>query len=143
MNGGTILLVEDNPDDVALTIRALDRNNIRNEIVTAADGEQALRLLHDEGLRPALVLLDLKLPGLGGLDVLDRIRADDRTALVPTVILTSSREEEDVLGGYRRGANSYIRKPIDFAQFVDVVRQVGLYWLLLNEAVPTAGDRAG
>lgn len=136
MNDGTILLVEDNPDDVTLTLRALSRNNISNEVVVASDGQEALRLVHDEGLRPALILLDLKLPRLGGLDVLDRLRADDRTKLVPTVILTSSREDEDVLGGYRRGANSYIRKPIDFAQFVDVVRQVGLYWLLLNEPVP-------
>ena len=142
MNGGSILLVEDNPDDVELALRALDRNNIRNEVVIATDGEQALRLLFGEGLRPALVLLDLNLPGVGGLDVLDRIRDDHRTALVPTVILTSSREDEDVLGGYRHGANSYIRKPIDFARFVEVVRQVGLYWLLLNEAAPAAGEPA-
>jgi len=142
MNNGPILLVEDNPDDVALTLRALSRNNIGNEVVVAEDGEEALRQLLGEGLRPALILLDLKLPRLDGLEVLARLRADPATHLLPTVILTSSREEDDVVCGYERGANSYIRKPIDFAEFVDVVRQVGLYWLLLNEPVPSvAGAR--
>jgi len=136
MNAGPILLVEDNPDDVALTLRALERNNITNEVVLAEDGERALALLFDEHLHPALILLDLKLPKVDGLEVLERLRADPATHVVPTVILTSSREEEDVVSGYELGANSYIRKPVDFAQFVDVVRQVGLYWLLLNEPVP-------
>lgn len=131
-----ILLVEDNLDDVALTERAFERNNIENELVVARDGEEALRMLHDEDLQPALVLLDLKLPKLGGLEVLQRMRGDERTKLIPTVVLTSSREEEDVVDTYRLGANSYIRKPVEFASFVDAVRQVGLYWLLLNEPVP-------
>jgi two-component system response regulator len=130
-----ILLVEDNPDDIALTKRALERNDIRNPLVVAHDGEEALRALAD-GLRPALVLLDLKLPKVGGLEVLDRMNADDRLRLLPTVVLTSSREEEDVMTGYRLGANSYIRKPVDFADFVEVVRHIGLYWLTVNEPIP-------
>ena len=138
MNSGVILLVEDNPDDVELTLRALSRNNIQNEVVVATDGAEALRLLFEDRVRPALILLDLKLPKVGGLEVLERIRTDGGLALTPTVVLTSSREEEDVLSGYRLGANSYIRKPIDFARFVEVVRQVGLYWLLVNEPVPAA-----
>ena len=131
-----ILLVEDNPDDVALTQRAFERNNIENELLVATDGEQALHLLLEEGVLPALVLLDLKLPKVGGLEVLQRLRADERTSLIPIVVLTSSREEEDVLEGYRHGANSYIRKPVAFDAFLDAVRNVGLYWLLLNEPVP-------
>jgi two-component system response regulator len=138
MNTDPILLVEDNPDDVTLTLRALSRNNIGNEVVVAGDGEEALRLLFENGLRPALVLLDLKLPKLGGLEVLERIRAAEPTRLLPVVVLTSSREEEDVVAGYLNGANSYIRKPVAFGEFVDVVRQVGLYWLLLNEPVPAS-----
>jgi two-component system response regulator len=130
-----ILLVEDNPDDIALTKRALERNDIRNPLVVAHDGEEALRALAG-GLRPALVLLDLKLPKVGGLEVLDRMNADDRLRLFPTVVLTSSREEEDVVTGYRLGANSYIRKPVDFADFVEVVRHIGVYWLTVNERPP-------
>jgi two-component system response regulator len=133
-----ILLVEDNPDDVALTQRAFARNNIQNEIVVARDGEEALRLLED-GLVPSLILLDLKLPKLGGLEVLDRMHADQRLRMIPTVVLTSSREEEDVVEAYGLGANSYIRKPVDFAGFVDTVRHVGLYWLIVNEAPPIEG----
>jgi two-component system response regulator len=133
-----ILLIEDNPDDQALTMRALKKNNIANEIVTAADGAVALELLHGQDARglPALVLLDLKLPKIDGLEVLRRLRADARTALVPVVILTSSKEEQDLISSYKLGANSYIRKPVDFQQFVDAVKQVGMYWLMLNESPP-------
>jgi two-component system, response regulator len=139
-----ILLVEDNADDEALTLRALTRNNIGNEVVVARDGVEALDWLfatgpfHSRDIRqqPALVLLDLKLPKLDGLDVLRRIREHPETRLVPVVILTSSREEQDRLRGYLGGANSYIRKPIDFAHFVEAVRQLGLYWLVLNEPPP-------
>jgi len=139
-----ILLVEDSADDEALTLRALTRNNIGNEVVVARDGEEALEWLfatgrhaeRDHRQQPALVLLDLKLPKIDGLEVLRRIRARVETRLVPVVILTSSREEQDRLRGYLNGANSYIRKPIDFAHFVEAVRQVGLYWLVLNEPAP-------
>ena len=140
-----ILLVEDNADDEALTLRALTRNNIGNEVVVARDGEEALEWLQCTGRyehrdrrdQPALVLLDLKLPKIDGLEVLRRIRENADTRLVPVVILTSSREEQDRLHGYLSGANSYIRKPIDFAHFVEAVRQVGLYWLVLNEPPPS------
>jgi two-component system response regulator len=139
-----ILLVEDNPDDEALTLRALSRNNISNEVVVARDGEEAVDWLfrtgpfqsRDPRQQPALVLLDLKLPKLDGLEVLRRIREHPDTRLVPVVILTSSRQEQDRLRGYLNGANSYIRKPIDFAHFVEAVRQLGLYWLVLNEPPP-------
>lgn len=139
-----ILLVEDNADDEALTLRALTRNNIGNEVIIARDGEEALEWLEctgryatrDPRSQPALVLLDLKLPKVDGLEVLRRIRENADTRLVPVVILTSSREEQDRLHGYMNGANSYIRKPIDFAHFVEAVRQVGLYWLVLNEPPP-------
>jgi two-component system response regulator len=139
-----ILLVEDNTDDEALTLRALARNNIGNEVVVARDGEEALEWLFAEGRyasrdaheHPALVLLDLKLPKIGGLEVLRRMRENATTKLIPVVILTSSREEDDRLKGYSNGANSYVRKPIDFAHFVEAVRQVGLYWLVLNEPPP-------
>jgi two-component system, response regulator len=139
-----ILLVEDNADDEALTLRALARNNIGNEVVVARDGEEALDWLfcvgrhaqRDPRDQPALVLLDLKLPKVDGLEVLRRIREHPDTKLVPVVILTSSREEMDRLQGYSNGANSYVRKPIDFAHFVEAVRQVGLYWLVLNEPPP-------
>jgi two-component system, response regulator len=139
-----ILLVEDNADDEALTLRALTRNNIGNEVVVARDGEEALDWLfctgkyeaRDPRQQPALVLLDLKLPKVDGLEVLKRIRDHAETRLVPVVILTSSREEQDRLRGYLNGANSYIRKPIDFAHFVEAVRQLGLYWLVLNEPPP-------
>ena len=144
MSRKVILLVEDSADDEALTLRALSRNNIGNEVVVARDGEEALEWLfatgrhadRDNREQPALVLLDLKLPKIDGLDVLRRIRERAETRLVPVVILTSSREEQDRLRGYLSGANSYIRKPIDFAHFVEAVRQVGLYWLVLNEPPP-------
>jgi two-component system, response regulator len=139
-----ILLVEDNADDEVLTLRALSRNNIGNEVIVARDGEEALDWLfctgghqsRDPRQQPALVLLDLKLPKVDGLEVLKRIREHAETRLVPVVILTSSREEQDRLRGYINGANSYIRKPIDFAHFVEAVRQLGLYWLVLNEPPP-------
>jgi two-component system response regulator len=140
MSQKIILLIEDNPDDEALTLRALSKNNIMNEVVVARDGQQALDYFFDENAStrpmPAVVLLDLKLPKIDGLEVLRRIRADQRTCLQPIVILTSSREEQDIVNGYRLGANSYIRKPVDFTQFMDSVRQLGLYWLVLNEATP-------
>jgi CheY-like chemotaxis protein len=144
MTQKVILLVEDNTDDEALTLRALARNNIGNQVVVARDGEEALEWLFGEGRytgrdvhdQPALVLLDLKLPRIGGLEVLRRLRENPATKLIPVVILTSSREEDDRLRGYRNGANSYVRKPIDFAHFVEAVRQVGLYWLVLNEPPP-------
>lgn len=144
---GTILLVEDNPDDEALTLRALKKNNIRNEVVVARDGVEALDWMFATGPHtgrdvetlPAVVLLDLKLPKIDGLEVLRRIRADERTRLAPVVILTSSREEQDLVNGYRLGANSYIRKPVDFSQFMEAVKQLGLYWLVLNEGVTRTG----
>jgi two-component system response regulator len=140
----TILLVEDNPDDVDLTLRALKKNNIINEIVVVNDGAQALDFLfckgayasRDPSRMPAVILLDLKLPKIDGLEVLRRIRADERTKRLPVVILTSSRQEEDLLQSYSLGANSYIRKPVDFHQFSDAVQQLGLYWLVLNEPPP-------
>jgi two-component system response regulator len=138
----TILLVEDNPDDAALTLRAFHKNNIQNEIHVATDGVEAVEWLHGHDAAgqvrelPAVVLLDLKLPKIDGLEVLRRIRADERTRLLPVVILTSSKEEADVIGGYRLGANSYVRKPVDFSAFLDASRQLGLYWLVLNETPP-------
>ena len=141
MIDGTILLVEDNPDDEELTIRALARNNILNTVEVARDGADALERIFGTGgdsqpPLPALVLLDLKLPKVGGLEVLRQVRSHDRTRLLPVVILTSSKEEQDLISGYRLGANSYVRKPVDFAKFVDAVRQLGLYWLVLNEPPP-------
>jgi CheY-like chemotaxis protein len=135
--------VEDNRDDEALTLRALKTNNIRNEVVVARDGAAALDYLFAQGpsaRRPApqVVLLDLKLPKLDGLEVLRRLRSDDRTRLLPVVILTSSKEEQDLVEGYRLGANSYVRKPVNFNQFTEAVRQLGLYWLILNEIAPAA-----
>ncbi len=136
----TILLVEDNPDDVKLTLRAFTKNNIQNKVAVAADGVEALDYLFGtgqyEGARtelPEVVLLDLKLPRLDGLEVLRRIRADERTELLPVVILTSSLEQEDMVRGYKLGANSYVRKPVDFSQFLEATRQLGLYWLILNQ----------
>jgi CheY-like chemotaxis protein len=139
-----IMLVEDNPDDEALTLRALKRNNIQNEVVVARDGAEALEYLfgmgpyaqRDLSVMPVVVLLDLKLPKIDGLEVLRRMRADEHTQFIPVVVLTSSREEQDLVNSYRFGCNSYIRKPVDFVQFVDAVRQLGLYWLVLNEPPP-------
>ena len=140
-----ILLVEDNADDEKLTLRALTKNNIRNEVVVARDGAEALDFLFGSGayagrnlnVMPQLVLLDLKLPKLDGLEVLRCLRTDDRTKLLPVVILTSSDEEQDRIQSYGLGANSYVRKPLDFNQFSEAARQLGLYWLLLNEPAPT------
>jgi two-component system, response regulator len=140
-----ILLVEDNPDDEALTLRALKKNNIKNEVVIAHDGAEALDYLFGAGkyagrntdVLPQVVLLDLKLPKVEGLEVLRRVRADNRTKLLPVVILTSSNEEQDRIDGYGLGANSYVRKPVDFSQFLDAARQLGLYWLILNEPPPS------
>lgn len=132
MTRRTILLVEDSDDDVELTLRAFRKNQIRNEIHVARDGAEALEALASGDL-PAVVLLDLKLPKIDGLEVLRRIRATDRTRTLPVVILTSSREESDVLSGYQLGCNSYVRKPVDFGDFLEATRQLGLYWLLLNE----------
>jgi len=144
MNKKTILLVEDNPDDVALTLRALKQNNLKNEVIIARDGAEALEILFGTGASseqnspgiPQVVLLDLKLPKVDGLEVLREIRSNSRTKLLPVVILTSSKEEQDMIRGYSLGANSYIRKPVDFTQFVEAVRQLGLYWLVLNEMPP-------
>ena len=138
MKNKVILLVEDNPDDEALTLRALKKNNIMNEVVVARDGAEALEHLLAPGARvmPQVLLLDLKLPKVDGLEVLRRLRADQRTRLLPVVILTSSDEEQDIVDSYSLGANSYIRKPVDFDQFAEAVLQLGLYWLVLNEAPP-------
>ncbi|RPI99481.1 MAG: response regulator [Chloroflexi bacterium] len=141
VNNGPILLVEDNPDDETLTLRALRKSNMVSEVIVAHDGVEALDYVFATGpyagrdvqKLPAVVLLDLKLPRLDGLDVLRHLRADSRTALLPVVVLTSSDEEQDIAESYRMGANSYIRKPVDFDQFVDAVQQLGLYWLLLNQ----------
>jgi two-component system, response regulator len=140
-----ILLVEDNRDDEALTLRALKKNNITNEVVVARDGVAALDFLmgtgshagRDLSVMPHVILLDLKLPRVDGLEVLRRVRAHERTRLLPIVILTSSNEEQDRINGYGLGANSYVRKPVDFTQFIEAVRQLGLYWLILNEPAPT------
>lgn len=141
MKDKIILLVEDNPDDEALTLRALRNNNISNEVKVVRDGQQALDYFFGEDASanaiPTVMLLDLKLPKVDGLEVLRRIRADERTRMQPVVILTSSKEEQDVINGYRLGANSYIRKPVDFSQFLEAIRQLGLYWLVLNEAPPS------
>lgn len=139
-----ILLVEDNPDDEALTMRALKKNNIGNEIFVVRDGVEALDFLfctgdyqdRDPREMPQVILLDLKLPKVDGLEVLSRIRANGKTRVLPVVILTSSKEEQDLIQSYTLGANSYVRKPVDFNQFVEAVRQLGLYWLVLNETPP-------
>ncbi len=141
MKNKVILLVEDNPDDVKLTMRALKKSNILNEVVVAQDGAEALDYLfcigkysdRDKNVMPQVVLLDLKMPKVDGLEVLKRMRADERTRLLPVVILTTSSEEKDRISGYKLGANSYVRKPVDFNQFVEAVQQLGLYWLVLNE----------
>jgi two-component system response regulator len=139
-----ILLVDDNPDDEELTIMALNDSNILNEVIVAHDGVEALDYLfgggkfadRDLSFQPQIVLLDLKLPKLGGLEVLKRMRSDPRTQFIPVVVLTSSSEEEDIVSSYRLGANSYVRKPIEFHRFADAVRQLGLFWLLINEVPP-------
>lgn len=144
MNSKIILLVEDNPDDEELTLLALKESNILNEMVVVRDGVEALDYLfaagryenRDPRRSPQLVLLDLKLPKLDGLEVLRRLRADPRTELLPVVILTSSGEEEDVIASYRSGANGYVRKPVEFQRFADAIKHVGLYWLVLNETPP-------
>ncbi len=145
-NSKTILLVEDNLDDEELTLLAFEKNRILNTITVARDGVEALDLLFGSdnqggSIDPAIVLLDLKLPKVDGLEVLRRIREDARTKLLPVVILTSSREERDLIDSYSLGCNSYVRKPVDFAQFLEAVRQLGLYWLLLNETpeLPSCG----
>ncbi len=147
MKSRKILLVEDNPDDVELTLRAFKKNAILNDIVVVRDGAEALDYFFGphgcamEGHNdiPAVVLLDLKLPKVDGIEVLRRIRADERTKFTPVVILTSSKDQKDVLAGYSLGCNSYIRKPVDFNQFIEAARQLGLYWLMLNELPPEPG----
>lgn len=142
-----ILLVEDDPNDVDLTLRALKKSNIANETVVVRDGQEALDWIfgsgsfsgRDTSVIPEVVLLDLKLPKVDGLEVLKRLRANEKTSLLPIVILTSSKEEKDLVNGYKLGANSYIRKPVDFLQFAEAVKQLKLYWLVLNEPPPTAG----
>jgi CheY-like chemotaxis protein len=144
MKSTSILLVEDNPSDVKLTKRALEHNQITNELIVAEDGQEALDYLFATGRYegrdvrdlPAVVLLDLKLPKINGLEVLQKIRANEFTRLMPVVILTSSDQEQDMITSYKLGANSYIRKPVDYRQFTDAVRNLGMYWLLLNEPPP-------
>ena len=144
MEEKVILLVEDNADDEKLTLRALKKNNISNDVVVARNGAEALDYLfatgtysgRDTSLMPQVVLLDLKLPKIDGLEVLRKMRGNERTKLLPVVILTSSNEEQDRINGYGFGANSYVRKPVDFNQFIEAVRQLGLYWLVLNELPP-------
>ena len=144
MQGSVILLVEDNPDDEALTLRALKKNNIRNEVVVARDGVEALDYVFGTGdyagrdlsALPQVVLLDLKLPRMDGFEVLERIRSSEATKFLPVVILTTSNEDQDRLRGYGLGANSFVRKPVEFDKFIEAVRQLGLYWLILNEAAP-------
>jgi len=144
MDDKMILLVEDNPDDEALTLRALKKHNVGNKVFVVHDGAEALDFLFCTGAyanrdphdTPQVILLDIKLPKVDGLEVLRRLRADERTSLLPVVILTSSNEEQDLITGYKYGANSYVRKPVDFNQFADAIRQLGLYWLVLNEGRP-------
>jgi two-component system response regulator len=143
MSDGPILLVEDNPDDVLLTLRAFAKNHFRNEIVVANDGDLALQLLFPEGggaLRPALILLDINLPKIDGLEVLRRIRDHDRTRSLPVVVLTTSNEERDILESYRIGANSFVRKPVVFGEFVEAANVLGVYWLLVNQPAPPGRD---
>src|ERR1700677_4547400 len=146
MTTPTILLVEDNPDDEALTLRAFKRSNIRNEIIVVRDGAEALAYLFPGDGEvtpfPALILLDLNLPKIGGLEVLRQLRADERTQLIPVVVLTSSKLEEDILDSYRNGANAYVRKPVKFSDFTQAVNALGVFWLLMNEPVPNHGSEA-
>lgn len=147
MENKTILLVEDDPNDEALTLRAFAKQNIKNQIVVVRDGAEALDWLfvrgvhasRDASLVPQVVLLDLNLPKVNGLEVLRAVRADARTKRLPIVLLTSSKEDRDVTAGYDLGANSYVRKPVDFAEFAEAIRQLGLYWMVLNESAPTHG----
>lgn len=134
-----IILVEDNPDDERLTIRALRRGNVANEILVAHNGEEALMMVLNANPLPSVVLLDLKLPKVDGLEVLRQIRANERTHLLPVVILTSSSEERDIIDSYNLGANSYVRKPVEIEKFTEAVRQLGLYWAVINEVLPKGG----
>lgn len=146
MENKIILLVEDNPDDEALTLRALNKSKILNDIVVTRDGAEALDFLfgtgafagRDTAIQPQLILLDLKLPKVDGLEVLKRLRADPRTSLLPVTVLTTSNEERDVVTSYQLGVNSYVRKPVDFESFIEAVRQLGLYWLVLNTSPPSS-----
>lgn len=148
MHQKPILLVEDNPDDELLTLRALKKNNIENEVIVTRDGSEALDYLFGTGtfagrdlnIMPQVILLDLKLPKVNGLEVLTQLRSNSRTRFLPVVILTSSKEEQDLMSGYSMGCNSYIRKPVDFNQFVEAVKNLGLYWLVLNET-PTGENK--
>ena len=141
-----ILLIEDNPDDVELTLRAFKKHNLANHITVARDGEEALDIIFQhgkenaEGLRPDLILLDLKLPKVDGMEVLRQIKENSETKVIPVIILTSSKEENDLAESYRLGANSYIRKPVNFEKFTEVVMQLGLYWLLINEPPPSKNE---
>lgn len=147
MENKLILLVEDNPDDEVLTLRALKENSILNKVVVAHDGAEALDYLFGTGpyqgrdttVMPEVILLDLKLPKVDGLEVLQRLRADRRTRLLPVVVLTTSDEKHDIINSYENGANSYVRKPVNFAEFLDAIRQLGLYWLVLNVPPPRRG----
>ncbi|HEU0369767.1 MAG TPA: response regulator [Candidatus Acidoferrum sp.] len=144
MEQSVILLVEDNPDDEALTLRALKKNNIRNEVIIARDGVEAVDYLFGTGahagrdlsVMPQVILLDLKLPKMDGFEVLERIRSSEATQYLPVVILTTSSEDQDRIRGYDLGANSFVRKPVEFDKFIEAVRQLGLYWLILNETAP-------
>ena len=144
MDQTTILLIEDNPDDVELTLHAFQKNNMANEIVVAGDGAEGLDYLFGTGKYagrdadepPALILLDLQLPKIGGLEVLRKVREDERTKRVPVVIMTTSDEEEDIVNGYNGGANSYLRKPVDFGEFMNTVKQLEMYWMVLNTPPP-------
>ncbi len=150
MTSQTILLVDDNPDDEALTLRAFEKSYIRNEVVVLRDGAEALAYLFpgdrygdgDGAPRAALILLDLNLPKVGGLEVLRRMRTDERTRLIPVVVLTSSKLDEDILDSYRSGANAYVRKPVRFSDFADAVRALGVFWLNLNEPAPSRGPES-
>lgn len=134
-----ILLVEDNPDDERLTIRALRRGNVANEILVAHNGEEALKMVLNADPLPSVVLLDLKLPKVDGLEVLRQIRANEHTRLLPVVVLTSSSEDRDIINSYNLGANSYVRKPVEIEKFTEAVRQLGLYWTVINEVLPKGG----
>jgi two-component system response regulator len=152
MSNPIILLVEDNPDDEALTLRAFKKSNVRNEVVVVRDGAEALAYLFPgaggnggnggDPPYPALVLLDLNLPKVGGLEVLHKMRADERTRLIPVVVLTSSKLEDDILDSYRNGANAYVRKPVKFSDFTAAVNALGVFWLLMNEPVPVRGTKS-